>query len=123
VPRCTHCACREQRGATATTASGILPAVGGRAVHGGFSSYWQYDCAHGLCNAHHLRELIFAHEQGQRAWAGQMQALLVEIKRAVDIATAHAQTALAPTQIADYEQRYVAIVQAGLEEEHHEPAP
>jgi len=70
-----------------------------------------------------VRALIFAHEQGQRTWAGQMQALLVEIKRAVDSATAHAQTALAPTQIADYEQRYGAILQAGLEEEHHDPSP
>ena len=123
TPQLTHYACHDQRGATATKAIGILPAFGGRAIHDGFSSYWQYDCAHGLCNAHHLRELIFAHEQGQRTWAGQMQALLVEIKRAVDSATAHAQTALAPTQIADYEQRYGAILQAGLEEEHHDPSP
>jgi transposase len=31
--------------------------------------------------------------------------------------------ALASTQIADYEQRYVALLQAGLEEEHHDPPP
>jgi transposase len=123
TPQLTHYACHEQRGATATKAIGILPAFGGRAIHDGFSSYWQYDCAHGLCNAHHLRELIFAHEQGQRTWAGQMQALLVEIKRAVDIAKAQAQTALAPTQLADYEQRYGALLQAGWEEEHHDPSP
>jgi len=123
TPQLTHYACHDQRGATATKAIGILPAFGGRAIHDGFSSYWQYDCAHGLCNAHHLRELIFAHEQGQRTWAGQMKALLVEIKRAVDSATAQAQMALAPTQITDYEQRYVAILQAGLEEEHQDPSP
>jgi transposase len=123
TPTLTHYACHDHRGATATTAIGILPAFGGRAIHDGFSAYWQYDCAHGLCNAHHLRELIFAHEQGQRAWAGQMKALLGEIKRAVDIAKAQAQPALAPTQIADYEQRYVALLQAGLEEEHHAPSP
>jgi len=70
-----------------------------------------------------VRELIFAHEQGQRTWAGQMKALLVESKRAVDMATAQAQTALPPAQIADYEQRYVALLPAGLEEEHHDPSP
>lgn len=123
TPQLTHYACHAQRGATATQAIGILPAFGGRAIHDGFSSYWQYDCTHGLCNAHHLRELIFAHEQGQRTWAGQMKALLLEIKGAVDSAKAHTQTALAPTQIADYEQRYEAILQAGLEEEHHAPSP
>jgi len=124
TPQLTHYACHDQRGATATQAIGILPTFGGRAIHDGFSSYWQYDCAHGLCNAHHLRELLFAHEQGQRTWAGQMQALLVEIKRAVDSAKAHPQTAALPaTQVAAYEQRYVAIVQAGLEEERHDPPP
>jgi transposase len=123
TPTLTHYACHDHRGATATKAIGILPAFGGRAIHDGFSAYWQYDCAHGLCNAHHLRELLFAHEQGQRTWAGQMKALLGEIKRAVDIAKAQAQPALAPTQMADYEQRYVAILQAGLEEEHHDPSP
>jgi transposase len=123
TPQLTHYACHDQRGAIATKAIGILPAFGGRAIHDGFSSYWQYDCAHGLCNAHHLRELLCAHEQGQRTWAGQMKALLVEIKRAVDSAQAQAQTALPPTQLADYEQRYVAILQAGLEEEHHAPSP
>lgn len=123
TPQLTHYACHDHRGATATQAIGVLPAFGGRAIHDAFNSYWQYDCAHGLCNAHHLRELIFAHEQGQRTWAGQMKALLLEIKGAVDIATAHGQTALAPTQIADYEQRYVVILQAGLEEEHHDPPP
>jgi transposase len=113
TPQLTHYACHDQRGATATKAIGILPAFGGRAIHDGLSSYWQYACAHGLCNAHHLRELIFAHEQGQRTWAGQMQVVLVEIKRAVDSAKAQAQTVLVPAQVADYEQRYVDLVQAG----------
>lgn len=123
TPQLTHYACHDQRGATATQAIGILPTFGGRAIHDGFSAYWQYACAHGLCNAHHLRELLFAQEQGQRTWAGQMKALLLDIKGAVDIAKTHAQRAVASTQIADYEQRYLAIVQAGLEEEHHDPPP
>jgi transposase len=123
TPTLTHYACHDHRGATATKAIGILPAFGGRASHDGFSAYWPYDCAHGLCNAPYWRALIFAHEQGQRTWAGQMKALLGELKRAVASATAPAQPALAPTQIADYEQRYVAILQAGLEEEHYDPSP
>jgi transposase/uncharacterized coiled-coil protein SlyX len=123
TPQLTHYACHDHRGATATQAIGILPAFGGRAIHDGFSSYWQYDCTHGLCNAHHLRELLFAHEQGQRTWAGQMKQLLVELKRAVDTAQAQQQPALDPTQIADYEQRYEAILQAGLAEEQHTPPP
>ncbi len=71
-----------------------------------------------------MRELIFVHEQLKREWAGQMQQLLREIKRAVDLAKAQAQTQLAPTQIADYEQRDLQILRAGLAEEHpHRPPP
>jgi transposase len=70
-----------------------------------------------LCNAHHLRELIFVHEQMQRAWAGEMKQLVVEIKRAVDTATAQHQTALEPAQLTAYAQRYTASLQAGMAEE------
>jgi transposase len=113
----THYAYHDKRGGQATHTIGILPAFQGRAIHDGFRSYWQYDCAHGLGNAHHLRELIFVHEQMQRAWAGEMKQLVVEIKRAVDTATAQHQTALEPAQLTAYAQRYTAILQAGMAEE------
>jgi len=67
----THDAGHDQRGATATQAIGILPAFGRRAIHDGFSAYWHYACAHGLCNAHHVRELIFAHEQRTKRGRGR----------------------------------------------------
>jgi transposase len=123
TPQLTHYACHDNRGAMATREIGILPDFGGRAIHDGFSAYWQYACEHGLCNAHHLRELIFAHEQGQRAWAGQMKQLLLAIKQDVDTTKAHQRTALDPDQITDYEQRYRAILETGMEEEHHDPPP
>jgi len=41
TPQVTHYACHAQRGATAPKAIGILPTFGGRAIHDGFSSYWQ----------------------------------------------------------------------------------
>ncbi len=54
---------------------------------------------------------------------GDFYAVLKLVNPPVDSAKAQAQTALAPPQMAAYEQRYVAIVQAGLEEEHHDPSP
>jgi transposase len=119
----THYACHDRRGSTATQAIGILPAFEGRALHDGFSAYWSYEGPHALCNAHHLRELIFAHEQLHRTWAGEMKTLLMEIKQAVDTASAQQQTALPRAQMADYEHRYEAIGRGGLAEEAHDPPP
>src|SRR5919109_2266855 len=117
TPQLTHYAYHAKRGSTAAEGIGILPEFGGRAIHDAFSAYWQYDCEHGLCNAHHLRELIFVHEQMQRAWAGEMKQVLLDIKRAVDTAKAQNQTRLENDAIKGYEQRYAALLQAGAEEE------
>src|SRR5947209_3189566 len=74
-----------KRGRAALDALGVLPAFRGRAVHDGWNSYWQYpQCAHALCNAHHLRELTFVAEQLGQAWAQELKALLLDIKQAVD---------------------------------------
>lgn len=123
TPQLTHYAYHDKRGAPATREIGILPEFKGRAIHDGFRSYWQYDCAHGLCNAHHLRELTFVHEQLQRAWAGQMRQLLLAIKGEVDTATAQGQTGLSPAQLQQHEQRYEAILAAGAEEEQKDAPP
>jgi transposase len=123
TPQLTHYACHEKRGSAATQAIGILPEFKGRAIHDGFRAYWQYDCEHGLCNAHHLRELTFVHEQLQKQWAGQMKELLVEIKHTVDTAKEQQKTVLEPEQLTDYEQRYAALLQAGTEEEQGDAPP
>jgi len=41
--------------------------------------YFTYDCTHGLCNAHHLRQLQRAWEQDGQNWAKQMKSLLETI--------------------------------------------
>ncbi len=68
------------------------------AVHDGWVPYANYECEHALCNAHHLRELIFVLESTQQRWAEQMIGLLREAKIEVDRSIADGKTALSQSR-------------------------
>ena len=109
----THYAWHAKRGHAATDAIGILPAFRGRLIHDAWASYWHYACRHGLCNAHHLRELAAIAEQPGQAWAGTLRALLVEMKRHVDQGRAAGLTGSPPGERAPLVARYRALLAAG----------
>jgi len=101
-----------KRGSEAFDEIGILPKFIGRAIHDFWKPYFGFDCLHGLCNAHHLRELIFVHEQHQQDWAERMIDCLLDIKNAVDLAKESTHQ-LAPEQIQAFEARYQQILDEG----------
>lgn len=69
------------RGKKAMDEIGILPLFRGIAVHDHWESYYLYTlCSHSLCNSHHLRELIFFEEQGEK-WAGKIFKCLLDAKK------------------------------------------
>lgn len=110
----TYYACHPKRGSKATDEIGILPSFRGTAVHDGYYSYTRYDCQHALCNAHHLRELNFVHEQLGQAWAGEFKKLLVDLKTEVDAAKAHKAVVLSSARLAEYEQSYQTLIELAL---------
>ena len=110
----THYATHGKRGRAATDAIGILPKFQGRALHDAWSPYFGYACEHGLCNAHHLRELTFVHEQMQQDWAQALKDLLLEMKDAVAHARAHGAVSLPELAQTQFEARYDEILQQGF---------
>ena len=81
----TWLGCHPKRGSMAFEALGLLAGVRGTLVHDGLAGYKQFDCTHSLCNAHHLRELTFVHEQEHiwDSWAQDMKDLLLLAKAEV----------------------------------------
>ncbi|MBL8235755.1 MAG: transposase, partial [Bryobacterales bacterium] len=63
----TWVGCHEKRGKRAFDALGILPGFLGTLIHDGWKPYRDLLCKHGLCNAHHLRELTYLFEELQQA--------------------------------------------------------
>lgn len=65
-----------RRGKIAIEELGLLRNFKGTLIHDGWKSYPTLTCVHSLCNAHHLRELTYVHEELGQAWAGDMISLL-----------------------------------------------
>jgi len=121
-----------RRGIVAMRAAGVLPALNGVAVHDGWKPYRRYDrdpvtgrgVVHGLCNAHHLRELTAVteaatahHRPGEgQEWAGEMARLLVEIHHTIRAGRDNGAAALSPSLLATYQARYDTILTAGHEQ-------
>jgi transposase len=69
----------EKRGRKAMDEMGVLPNYTGTLIHDHWKPYYTYFCQHGLCNAHHIRELKYAHEEDNQTWAAKLSVWLLEI--------------------------------------------
>ena len=102
----------KQRGTPAIAEIGILPHYEGVLVHDGFSSYEGFrKCNHAQCNAHLLRELNYVIETSKPEWAGEMKALLLEIKAAADKACESSRKKLPPSVEIEFLQKYDAGIE------------
>lgn len=111
----THYEVHAKRGKEAMDEAGILSDFKGTAVHDHWKPYFKYEeCRHGLCNAHHLRELQFIEKQYQQPWAKEMAELLPEIKAAVEETKPYADC-LPSERIEEFGRRYDEIVKEGFD--------
>lgn len=105
----TWVACHTKRGRQAFDALAILPGFLGTLIHDGWKPYRELLCKHGLCNAHHLRELTYVFEELGQAWAGRMMDLLVAACHEVNVN----EGPLTDQRIADFRARYNDILVTG----------
>jgi transposase len=103
----------KRRGKEAIEEIGILPKFTGVAIHDYWKSYLEYSCKHGLCNAHHLRELTYFYEEMNQDWAGKMLRLLLKIKEEVDKEKENGRL-IDERKMKNYIRRYNLIINEGL---------
>lgn len=123
TPTLTYYSPHTRRGATACDEIGILPNFSGRAIHDAWGTYFKYSCPHGLCNAHHLRELTLVEEQLGQSWGKEMKDLLLEIKQAVEQAREHGANSLPEIQQRAFESAYDRVIASGLALPENQPPP
>jgi transposase len=111
----TYYEVHKKRGRKAMDAIGILPNFTGRAIHDGLKAYFPYSqLQHGLCNAHHSRELDFLEERYPQKWVTELSDLIMEIKAAVDTAKKKSKTKLSPKTLANFSTQYDALLKQGF---------
>lgn len=110
----TYYAMHSKRGSAAINEINILPRFQGRAVHDDLASYFQYEVEHALCNAHHLRSLLFLLERYPQKWVQDLIDLLSKIKEKVDACNRKAETGLRVRQTNAFSQAYDELVKKGL---------
>lgn len=102
-----------KRGQEAINDFGLLPKYQGTAVHDHWFPYFTFtQVMHGLCNAHHLRELTFIQEQEKEEWASEMKKLLLRGKKLVE--ASFEKGCLSEEIKAGIEKEYATIVLKGL---------
>ena len=112
----THYEMHKKRGQEAMDDVGILPVFKGIAVHDHWTPYFHYGKNHGLCNAHHLRELTYHEEQYSQEWSKKMKALLFEIKGEVDAHKEVGDLRMDPKRLSYFSRHYSHILREGLKE-------
>ncbi len=109
-----------RRGQEAIDEFNILPKFQGTVCHDHWFPYFAYtQVRHGLCNAHHLRELTYMHEQEKEEWAKEMKELLLKAKREVEEHVTLG--ALPEDKKLQIEQEYTKIMDKGFE--YHDKLP
>ncbi len=112
--RLTCYAMHAKRGSAAMNEINILPRFKGCAVHDDLAAYFLYELKHAVCNAHHLRTLLFLLERYPQKWIEPLKDLLLKIKAKVEAAKEKLQTSLSTRQRNLFHPAYDQLIVQGL---------
>jgi transposase len=113
-PRYTALHAHAKRGKVGILAGGVIDGYKGIAIHDFLSAYHSLAKRHGLCNAHHLRELRYLFEVAGQQWASEMMTYLRETKKRVDEEDAGGPK-ITRAEIKKFKARYQKILGAGYQ--------
>ena len=103
----------QKRGVEALENIGLLTRYQGTVIHDCLGAYNHYDqCKHGICDAHILRELIYAEEQLNQPWSTAMKELLLDSKGLIE----NDQIQISQEIKTTINKRYREILEEGLKE-------
>ena len=92
---------------------GILPQFEGIAIHDHWKPYFSYrHMLHALCNAHHLRELTFVHEEQKEEWAKKMKDPLCFVNN--EVVSHWGEGVLPKEKLVQIELQYTQIITEGF---------
>jgi transposase len=95
---------------------GVLEGYSGRSIHDFLPAYLKFEgLEHGLCNAHHLRDLTFVEEHHGQRWPVEMIELLLEGKKLKD-REGEGGRKVGPATLARLRARYQEILALGRAE-------
>jgi transposase len=110
----------DHRGVDGIKSLGVLEEMTGIVIHDAWPAYWNAGfekvSGHGLCNAHHLRELLAVTDFDKQRWSERMTNLLLEMLAHRNAAMETGRTALEPEQVAAFGAAYDRVIREGWRE-------
>jgi transposase len=115
----------DHRGVDGIKSLGVLEEMTGVVIHDAWPAYWNVGFnkvrGHGLCNAHHLRELLAVTDLDGQRWSERMTNLLLEMLAKRNAAMTAGRSELEPEQVKAFEDAYDRVIREGWRENPRRP--